>query len=471
MSSRPTRVVEFLARCMLPRAGLRRDLWISTADATAYSVMVGCGETYIPAFALALGMGPVAAGLTASVPLFVGAVLQLVTPLAVARLGTNRGWVVATTAVQAASFLPLIWWAIRGHAQLWELLVAVSVYWSAGMAGAPAWNAWIGTLVPERMRTPYFAHRSRLGQFAVLFGFVLGGLLLQWGAQHGVTLRTFAVLFGLALACRVVSTLCLAACREPKPPGSAAAEAARDHAAHSVASQTVTAGAVATFLGRLRGLATAPAGTLVTYLWATTFACQFSGPYFTPYMLREMEFSYWSYMLVVATSFLAKALALPTLGRLGSRIGALGLLWLGGLTIIPLTLLWLPSASVPYLVGVQTVAGCCWASYELAVVLLFFGAANHQERTGVVTVYNLGHAIATLAGAATGGLVLRSLGEDRSAYFTVFVISSILRLSAMPLLRRVHVIRTAVAGKEGHSRSPIPHGPASGPASSPANLE
>ena len=83
-SPRPrAKVVEFLARGLPPRTGLRRDLWISTADASAYSVMVGCGEHYIPAFALALGFGPVATGLTASAPLFVGAVLQLVTPLAV----------------------------------------------------------------------------------------------------------------------------------------------------------------------------------------------------------------------------------------------------------------------------------------------------------------------------------------------------------------------------------------------------
>ena len=45
-----------------PTERLRRDLWVSTADAVAYSLMVGFGETYIPAFALALGLGPVAAG-------------------------------------------------------------------------------------------------------------------------------------------------------------------------------------------------------------------------------------------------------------------------------------------------------------------------------------------------------------------------------------------------------------------------
>ncbi len=394
--------------------------------------MVGCGEHYIPAFALALGFGPVAIGLVASVPLFAGALLQLVTPLAVRRLGTNRGWVVATTAVQAASFVPLVWWALRGHARLWELLLAVSVYWSAGMAGSPAWNAWMGAVVPERMRTPYFAHRSRLSQLAVLVGFVAGGLALEHGQRSGTALWMFAVLFSVAAACRVVSTLCLAACRELKRPETGpSARLAREH--RSVA-DTLAAGWT-----KLRSVAGTPAGTLVTYLWSITFACQFSAAYFTPYMLEDRGFTYLSYMLVVSVNFLARAIVLPALGRLGSRIGSLGLLWLGGLAIAPLTLFWLVSADLRWLVGIQCLAGASWAAYELAVVLLFFETASHRERTGVVTVYNLGHATAWVAGAACGGMLLRSMGEDRTAYFTVFAVSALLRVLAIPLLRRVHL--------------------------------
>jgi MFS family permease len=419
----------------LPRAGLRRDLWVSTADAAAFSLMVGCGETYIPAFALALGLGPVAAGMMASVPVLVGAIVQLITPLAVARLGTNRGWVIACTTVQSLSFVPFAVWAIRGHATLAELLFAASVYWSAGMAGAPAWNTWMGTLIPEGMRTAYFANRSRLGQFGVFIGFVLGGLMLQWGEARGVTLLAFAGLFIAAGICRVFSTMMLLNCREFDSPK------AGDHS--DAAPRPATGTALFSWmhdLGRtLRRMASSPSGPLVTYLCCLVFAAQFSAPYFTPYMLRERGFSYHAFMLVVATSFLAKALFLPSLGRLGSRIGSLGLLWVGGLSVIPLTLLWLPSANVAYLVGVQVLAGGCWACWELAVALLFFDAVPHRDRTGVITVYNLGLAIATVAGATTGGLLLRTLGEDSQAYVTVFAVSSLLRVVTVPLLRRVRM--------------------------------
>ena len=202
-----------------PRGSRRRDLLVSTIDAMAFSVMVGCGETYLPAFALALGMGPIASGMVASVPILAGAVIQLAAPLAVARVGSNRRWVIACTTVQAACFVPFVWWAVRGHAELWQILVAAAAYWSAGMASAPAWTAWMATLVPDQIRTPYFAQRNRLGQLGVFLGFVVGGLVLQWGEQRSALLPAFAVLFAIAGAFRLGSTACLWSCAPAGPGG------------------------------------------------------------------------------------------------------------------------------------------------------------------------------------------------------------------------------------------------------------
>ena len=394
----------------------------------AFSVMVGCGETYLPAFALALGMGPVASGMVASVPILAGAVIQLAAPLAVARVGSNRRWVITCTLVQSACFLPFVWWALRGHAELWQILVAAAAYWSAGMAAAPAWTAWRAALVPDQIRTPYFAQRNRLGQFGVFLGFVVGGLVLQWGEQWSAPLPAFAVLFSIAGAFRLFSTACLWACQEPPRTQPAAAENAGGTTAATLRSRVAAA---------LRTMAERPSGSLVTYLCCFVFGAQLAGPYFTPFMLRELGFSYHAFMLVFATSFLAKAVLLPAIGRLASRIGSLRLLWWASLAITPLALLWLPSGHVAYLSGVQVVAGACWGAYELAVMLLFFELLNERERAGVVTVYNLGIAVATVAGATCGGLLLRGLGETWEAYAALFVVSSLARLTVLPLLGRM----------------------------------
>lgn len=414
------------------RSLLRRDLWVSTADGTAYSVMVGCGEIYLPAFALALGLGPVAAGLMASLPVLLAAIIQLVTPLAVARLGSNRNWVIGCTIVQSLSFVPLIAWAIRGEATFFELIVAASLYWSAGMAGSPAWNSWMGALIPSQVRAVYFAQRNRLGQLATLIGFVTAGLLLQLADRYGMTLQAFAALFTIAGVSRIVSTMCLVACREvphrddengdEQPP--VAASRRQGHPLHHLRRT-------------LRAIAVSPAGALLGYLWSMAFAAQLSAPYFTPYMLDDQKFSYLAYMLVIGVGLLSKAVSMPAFGRLVTRIGSVRLLRIGGMTVVPLAALWLLSAEVAFLVGVQVVAGICWASYELAAALLFFDAVQHRQRTGVVTIHNLGLSIATLAGAATGGALLRWLGEDQAAYFVIFAASSLLRVATLPLLFRV----------------------------------
>src|SRR5215510_3075952 len=64
----------------LRRVRPREDLRASIGDAAAYSVMVGIGETYFAAFALALGTGETFAGLVATLPMLAGAALQLATP-------------------------------------------------------------------------------------------------------------------------------------------------------------------------------------------------------------------------------------------------------------------------------------------------------------------------------------------------------------------------------------------------------
>jgi MFS family permease len=125
-----------------------------------FSVMVGAGETYFPAFALALGVDKVTAGLVATVPMLLGAALQLVSPWAVRRLGSNGRWVAWTAVAQAASFVPLIVAAALGAIPTLLLFAVVSMYWAAGFASGPAWTTWIETLVPARIRERYFARRT-----------------------------------------------------------------------------------------------------------------------------------------------------------------------------------------------------------------------------------------------------------------------------------------------------------------------
>lgn len=399
-----------------PSSQLRPNLRRSYIDAVAFSVMVGAGETYLAAFALALGMGELIAGLIASIPMLAGAILQLISPMMVRRLGSNRRWVVLCAMAQASSFLPLAAAALAGKINVTALFAVAALYWGAGMATGAAWNTWISTLIPRRIRANYFARRSRGAHFAVLCGLVLGGLALHYGASRGQLLIAFALLFLLSAACRFISAILLSGQSEPVLPDESHREVP-----------------VRELVGRFRH---GHDGRLLLYMLAVQVAVQISGPFFTPFMLGQLKMSYVNYLLLIATSYSARIAMLPTFGALVRRVGARRVLWFSGLSIIPLSAMWLVSDSLVYLFVVQLIAGAVWAAYELTTFLLLFETIPEHERTSVLTTFNLANAVAMVGGSAVGGWLLTALGTDHGAYMVIFAISGIVRVFTVVLLGR-----------------------------------
>jgi MFS family permease len=399
------------------REALRADLRSILGEGAAHSVMVGTGESYLPAFVLAMGMGQVAAGLIATIPLLAGAILQLISPAAVRFLGSHRRWVVVCAAIQAASFLPLAIGALAGRLPMVLVFGLAAVYWAAGLGTSPAWSTWVATLVPRPLRASYFSRRTRVNQIATLTGFVIGGFSLQWGASADRLLGVFALLFLLAAACRVVSTILLAGQSEPQPLPDG----------HRQVS-------LGEFFRRFRH---AGDGRLLVYLLSVQAAAQIAGPYFTPYMLRSLDFSYVSYVALISLSFVGKAVALPALGRLAVRFGTRKLLWLGGVGIVPISGLWLISNSFAFLMLVQVLAGIAWAAYELAMFLLFIEAIRPEERTSMLTNFNFANSLATVGGSLLGGALLLGFGKQPATYLTIFAVSSAARALTLVVLWRV----------------------------------
>jgi hypothetical protein len=164
-------------------------------------------------------------------------------------------------------------------------------------------------------------------------------------------------------------------------------------------------------------------------------AVSIAGPYFTPYMLRNLEFSYAQYMVLLAASFVAKTTLLLAIGRRAFRWGIPALLRVGGYGIVPLSALWLVSRSFGYLLGLQIVSGCVWACYELAAFLLIFERIPVGKRTAVLTLYNVAHAAVTVTGSLVGAGLFRISGS--SAYLVIFAASGVARLLTVPLQLRL----------------------------------
>lgn len=411
------------------RRRLRKDLRASAIDGGMFNLMVGFGETYLPAFVLAMGLGEIAAGMVVSIPLLVGATLQLISPWAVGRLGSYRTWVTICAATQGLAFLPLAAMAWGGQADGWHALqltaayAAASIYWGAGLAAGPAWNSWMETVIPLRVRSSFFAWRSRLGQAGLLLGFVGGGLLLDRARNQGAVLPMFTAIFLVAALCRMISARYLS--RHSERP------------LHLESRVNVPFGE---FFRRL--LATGGERFLLLFL-AMQLAVQISGPYFNPYMLGQMRISYFDYMLLVAASFCGKIVSLPFWGKVAYRFGTDRLLLVGAIGIFPLAGGWLYAKGMPEMLALQFAGGVTWAAYELATLLVFFEKVKSSERTSILTSFNLLHSAALVAGSLVGGLLIELLGKNPEAYLAIFGLSSVVRVGVLAwlwwTLSRVHL--------------------------------
>ena len=402
---------------LLPSVQLRRNMAASTSDAAAYGVMVGIGETFLPAFALAVGLGEVTAGIVGSVPLMAGGLLQLISLWALSKGFSQKWWVVLAAALQSLAFVPLIWVAYLGSVSGPVLLAIASFYWAAGLASGPAWNGWIERVIPKQMRANYFAKRTRATQLATMLGFVSGGLLLQFGRQGGWVLLAFAGLFAIAFVARIISAVMLALHRLPSTVVRPLAVVGRVAEPQPTAAQAVSRA----YAGK----------HLLIYLVMVQGAAQIAGPFFTPYMLRQLHLSYLSFTLLVAVAFLAKVIALPAWGQLARRRGAGWLLTVGGTAIVPLAALWIVSQNFYWLLFIQALSGVAWAAYELGFFLMFFEALPAQRRVKMLTYYNMANTSAWCIGASLGAVFLFYRGTTVEAYYGLFALSSLGRLLAV----------------------------------------
>jgi MFS family permease len=407
---------------------LRRDLRAIFVEGVAFSVMVGIGESYLPAFVLALGMGEVASGLVATLPLLAGGILQIVSPYGVRLLGSHRRWAVVSAATQATIFVPLVMGAWRGSMPGFFVFTLATIYWASGMAIGPAWNVWVEKLIPPAIRPRYFARRTGAAHLGVLAGLLAGGMILDRAAHEAYALIGFAVLFAVAGTSRYVSASLLASqSRTDLVP--------LDE--HPLAT-----------LKLLRRFPSGGGGALLMYMLALTATVTIASPFFTAYMLSELGLSYGAYMALIGCSLAAKSISLPLLGRVAPRLGMPFLLRVAWVGIAAIPALWLVSSSYPYLVGLQLFAGSVWAAHEYITFLLLFELIEGQKRLKILTAYNLGNAVATAGGSLLGGLLFTSFGGGVSGYRMIFTVSCLLRTACLVLLAcvpGVHLITPKVA--------------------------
>src|SRR5882672_6687274 len=368
-----------------------RALRHSVRDGMAFSVQVGAGETYFSAFALFLRATAAEVALITTLPPLLGSAAQLFSAWLGGYVGRKR-LVLVGCMLQALLWLPilLVPRLFPQHA-VTALLVLLALYFSANNLATPQWTSIMRDLVSEKRRGRYFGYRTRLTMISV---------------YHLTFLHE----------------------RDDPTP------APDMHIEHW-----------------WRSLKSTGAIGFSTYFALMNTAVGISAPFFTVYMLRDLELSYLQFTILSGASVIVQFLMLNTWGRMADVYGNRLILILTSMSLPIVPMVWLLSDDFWALLVFQALSGLSWSGFTLCAGNLLYELVPRTRRAAYVAFHNVGTAAGVFAGAMIGaGLaavlppraVLFGASSVTSNLLYLFVLSGLARgIIAALLARRIRDIR------------------------------
>jgi MFS family permease len=413
-----------------------RTLRHSLKDAAAFAGMTGVGETYLSAFALFLGATTAQIGVLASLPPMLASLVQLVSAWLGRIEGRRRALILAGASIQGAAWLPLLLLPLAFPASAVTLLIIFVVVYHAGAhLASPQWSSLIGDLVSARRRGRYFGLRTQLVTAITFVSLMLGGFVLFWFSEREQTATGFAVLFIAACVARFVSVYQLARMHDPgghvaplEPPRSLAA---------------------------VRRLWQSDAVRFSLFFAMMQFAVAISAPFFTVYLLRDLELDYLSFTLIIGTAVLVQFMTLSQWGRISDVFGNRRILGICCVFISIVPALWVFSPSIFYIISIQFLSGFSWAGFNLSCGNYLYDLISPQRRATYLAIHNVLANIGIFGGALLGGFLGALLPESltlanwtwdwASSLYGLFLLSAVLRtivlLIFIPRLREVRNVK------------------------------
>lgn len=404
--------VKKLAPAALSRSQIKRSMRISVPEGMAWALMVGFGELSFPLDAIRLGASRLEQGLVISVALFAGSLGALVALRLLSRMGRRRPLVAGGAFLQSANLLALAVADLTGRSSPTLVIAAACVHQICGQACGTGWASWYGDLVPARIRGTYFGRRNRWVHLTTCVGTLASGGLLQW-LERPFPGRGFACVFALAALARFASAIVLANSPETRFHGLPARSR------------------VKSFFASDRGV---NARKLLAVFALLSFFVYVSSPYFTPYMKKELGFSYLEYTAATLALVLAKVTFLPIWGRALDRHGPRHVFALSALLLSLVPLPWLWTGGLGWAIVAQAFSGFAWGGYEIAHFALLVEASYKRTRPHVFATLYVVCGSAQLLGSLAGAAVAALASGNLKAVFAASLAGRFLIGVLMPKL-------------------------------------
>jgi len=411
-----------------PGRPLRRSLNAAVAEGAFAEIFAACATgAVITGWALYLGASAAVIGFLGALPL--GAQVASLPAAWFTNARSRKTVALWAVGISRLTFLPLLALptldATPGT-KLHLFLAIVAISTVASVVGNSAWVAWMGDLVPDRLRGRFFGRRTIFLSIAGTLTSLGAAILLDLLAPIGWTGAALAGLTGAAFLAGVVSVVLMLRQHEPPvaaEPGVSAWQALR---------LTLHDRRARPFLG---------------YLFAWNAAVGISASFFAYHMLTNLHTGF----LVVAAHGVGVAVVRIASARFWGhavdRIGAgpVVVFCSFGIAAVPLTWFFVTPERLWPIALDAVFAAFLWSGHNIAAFDLTIGLAPRASRpfylAAFATAGGLGFGLASMLAGQLAALIPVQFvlaGEAWSNLHVLFLLSAVGRLASAGLSLRLH---------------------------------
>lgn len=387
----------------------QQALSVSIKEGSAANFSAGLAETYITPFALELKASPLNIGFLSSISGLIAPLAQIIGDKLMDK-NSRKKIVRNFVLMQAVMLIPIaslsfFYWKSIGLSHLpWILILLYALFAAMGGIAYPAWFSWMGDLVPKNQRGKYFGRKGRINGAVGLAAILIGGMMIDALKTKGIVLLGFSILFIIASIARLISYYLLNKQYSPKFPV-----------------KKTNYFSIFSFLKRMDNY-----GKFSVSNALFNFTLMIASPFFSVYMLKELNFTYKIYTIIIISSVLFTIISSSFIGRLADKYGNKKIFALSCILFSINPLLWMFIKAPVLLVVLQIIAGIANAGMLLSVNNFTYDAVSPKNRALCITYTNILAGMGVFLGSLLGGFLIDYLHpQSMNPFIFVFLVSAI----------------------------------------------
>lgn len=412
---------------------------LSIKEGLFASAKTSLADNYVSPFAIAINSSNSVVSLISAVTGLLGPASQLFGSKIISRISRKK-ILIKSFLAESLLLLPLAIIAFLYYKNiLTELLplmlvVFFAFYIIAANIPFPAWFSWIGDIVDEKFRGRWFSKRTLLVGFVSVVVAISASFLLDYFKKQNLTTVGFGIIFLLAFVLRICSIRDIKKSYEPKIK--------------------IEKEDYFSFWDFILKSPKNNFGKFTIFRAAIAFASSISAPLLAVYLLRNLEFSYINYIIIIFAGIIYSLLILELWGKISDICGNYKILIITSITIPLIPIFWILHPSFWYLLIIPPlISGVSWAGFNLAARNFVYDNVSKQKRGLAVSYYNLLVGIGVFLGAGLGAILIKILETTTSrAIIIIFLIGAFVRMIAvywlLPKAKEIKKIKNTTSLKK-----------------------